>query len=644
MAAGDRLRFLAARLRAMELREIPFRVREQVRRRAERWAAYQPPPRPAGWSGPTWPVALPPAISVAERRSLAADTRALLEDGFTLLGSFRAPAERTAWHRDPQSGAVWPMAHTTAIDLRPAGLDVKQVLELGRLQHLQILALRAAAADDDAREALFADLQSWFAENPPYRGVHYAVPLELACRATSLVLVASLLPLPEDLLDALWGALHAHGRWIARFPSLYSSANNHRIGELAALVVLGGLVPGLPDSEAWLAEGVAGLREQVERQILPDGIGAEQSPSYQAFTMEWTLLARLVAAARGEPLGPVVDERLARGAAYLASLLDRDGHAPSIGDDDGCVVLRRRLAPERYVASVAHATAAVLGRTDRLPPGWAPDLRARLLGAGPALGTRRPASCTFPDGGVTVLRSGTGAAERVAVVDHGPLGFPGVGAHGHADALALWLSLGGWPLLVDAGTYRYNGAPRWRAWFRGTAAHNTATVDGLDQSEQRGAWTWASRARCRLIEADETHVVAEHDGYEARLGVVHRRAVRLDAGALVLEDRFEGSGTHQIALYLHLAPGLDVRVEGDRAVVRDGERVLLEVTGRPLRPTLATPAVRPGPGVCSPSYGVAVPAPCLVLAGPLELPVDQATRVTFGASTSASEDSDAAKT
>ena len=65
--------------------------------------------------------------------------------------------------------------------------------------------------------------------------------------------------------------------------------------------------------------------------------------------------------------------------------------------------------------------------------------------------------------------------------------------HGHADALSVTLSLGETPFLIDPGTYRYNGVPDWRRYFKGTRAHNTICIDeqdqaGLEELPRQGLW------------------------------------------------------------------------------------------------------------------------------------------------------------
>src|SRR6185312_9501162 len=48
------------------------------------------------------------------------------------------------------------------------------------------------------------------------------------------------------------------------------------------------------------------------------------------------------------------------------------------------------------------------------------------------------------------------------------------------------IAAGGRPLVVDPGRFTYaESRPNLRRWFKGTAAHNTVCVDGLDQTPYR---------------------------------------------------------------------------------------------------------------------------------------------------------------
>ena len=113
----------------------------------------------------------------------------------------------------------------------------------------------------------------------------------------------------------------------------------------------------------------------------------------------------------------------------------------------------------------------------------------------PTTGARLPVRPAFPAGGYHILGCDfeTGNEIRV-VVDAGPLGYQTIAAHGHADALSFTLSVGGLEFLIDPGTYAYHTQRPWRDYFRGTGAHNTVRVDGLDQSRSGGNFMWLKKA------------------------------------------------------------------------------------------------------------------------------------------------------
>jgi uncharacterized heparinase superfamily protein len=130
--------------------------------------------------------------------------------------------------------------------------------------------------------------------------------------------------------------------------------------------------------------------------------------------------------------------------------------------------------------------------------------------------------------------------------------------HGHADALSITLSKKGTPLLVDSGTYRYNGVPAWRRHFRGTRAHNTVTFDDQDQAVQETYFIWSKPYTANLIafveEDGQCFCKAVHDGYtRLKAPVRHQRSVLFfSQGNFMIKDRFRGAGVHRFELNFHL--------------------------------------------------------------------------------------------
>src|SRR5262249_11227488 len=226
---------------------------------------------------------------------------------------------------------------------------------------------------------------------------------------------------------------------------------------------------------------------------------------------------------------------------HLRWIMDDGGGVPRIGDsDEGRVLASGQESEPRYVASVLALTARWLGDHALRPPAHDSHLRDRLAGR-PFPPRTSMASIAgmrvFAEGGYTVARTPTQEGTLLFVFDHGPLGFGAIAAHGHADALSVWLHWGDEAVLVDAGTYLYHAGGRDRDLVRSTRVHNTLVLDGSDQSRIAGPFNWSRHARTQIIARGERLVAAQHDGYFRAFGLFHRRRVECSPdGDIVIFD------------------------------------------------------------------------------------------------------------
>ena len=589
--SAKRLAWYVNRLRAMDAREIAYRMGEAAKRKISKRKAY-------GWGAFKADGTRLPALPVEPGRFAMIDdaTRALWRsvapnggrDGsYCALGQSFAISDTIDWHRDPTSGLRWPdkdycfdIAYRHDADRG----DVKLVWEINRLQFLPVIA---ACGICDGNEALarraLALLESWIDANEPFKGVNWTSGIELALRVVSILLTIGLVGrerIDARLSDKIAACLAAHAYWLARYPSRHSSANNHLVAEAAALYVLGLLWP-----ELGMADEAASAREtliaEAFRQIHGDGVGAEQSPTYSAFTCEWYLLAIAVAESAAAPFPPNVLARIGAAGEYLRWLLDESGYHPRIGDDDEGRVIGGGSGHEPlYVASIVNAIAATTGRRDLAVASGPPQLRNLLLGWPDGTAPGPTGLRVFEHGGYTVCRRSFGSHRALIVFDHGPLGYLSIAAHGHADALSVMLHIDSTPVFVDAGTYLYHAGGAVRDRLRGTAVHNTLCLDGVDQSEIAGAFNWRHKARSNLsrVESagDEDRIVAEHDGYVRNYGLVHRRTLTIDAEGMTIEDDLVAQrhasrpvGSIEIGFLLH--PEFSaMQADGIVMVTRDG--------------------------------------------------------------------------
>ncbi|MBJ3783123.1 heparinase II/III family protein [Devosia sediminis] len=626
----QKLRWMVNRLGSMSAPEIVHRVRERRLRKAGRAAG--------GWSRYAVAefelVCFP--VDDAQLRALAADCapdwRSIEQQARTgrwhYLGmQWPGAAAGAAWHLDPVSGAAWPSdRYCFDIDFRHgAGRgDIKYVWEINRLQFLPPIAARARAEGDDAAARYCIDtILDWAEANPPFLGVNWASGIELALRAISILLTLSLVGpdrLAPDERLRIGALLNAHAVWLMRYPSLFSSANNHLVAEAAGLYILGALVPSLPGADRYRAYGRQVLVEEAGRQILADGVGAEQTPTYTAFTLELYAFALVAARAAGEDFPDQVRTQLGKAVDFLRWVTDGKGNQPRFGDDDEGRVAISLAGPERhYVASVMSGVAALSARPDSAPPMAPPHLRDLFLGKATA-GSQPPQGLrSFDDGGYSVFRAQLAGRETMLAFDHGPLGYLSIAAHGHADALAIWLHVDGQPVIVDAGTYLYHSGGAERDRFRGTAAHNTLEINGTNQSTIVGAFNWSHKARAwRLPEAgEELAVAARHDGYSRPFGVVHERRVAQAPGGFTVTDSLAGplTAVADTVLRLYLDPSITAQrdAEGRVALSRDGKALMHLTFETSTGSALAAELL---PTEVSPSFGAKEPSTVITLAVP----------------------------
>lgn len=241
---------------------------------------------------------------------------------------------------------------------------------------------------------------------------------------------------------------------------------NHRTLELYAIFLAAVAFPEFARAAEWRRFALDALVENSAADLLPDGVHCELSTDYHHLVLKNYLCVRRLAAMNAIAVPAAFDRRLAAALDFSMQVHKPDGIVPSLSDGDA-----------RGYLDLLRQGHELFGREDWL-----------YVATGGARGTA-PAEpgALFPDAGYAVLRSGWGERarafdqEQYLVFDCGPLGE---GNHGHLDCLSFEFAADGRSLVVDPGRYTYSeaGDTNWRVRFRGTAAHNTVTVDGRNQT------------------------------------------------------------------------------------------------------------------------------------------------------------------
>ncbi len=490
---------------------------------------------------------------------------------------------------DPHAGARWPDRHGKQVDYRHmASGDPKWIWELNRCQELPILVQASLLTGEDAyAAAALEEALRWAEQNQPGRGVAWVNGYEAGLRAISLASTYAALRGGQARMSATKRAaflrlLWQHGRWIRRDPSTHSSANNHRIGELVGLLVLAALVPELREADFWLRSATRELAQESSRQILADGFGAERAFTYHLYVLDLLLVAVAILDSTGREVPPALLAALDRSGDALWAQIGSSEPALTYGDTDDGVALRLDAGELRGARSLAAAIAARIENPRARAAAGPYDAAAWwLFGAeGQARFERtqpapEPGDVYLGEGGLAILRRGRA---RVTV-DVGALGYLSLAAHGHADALALTLTVGEVDLIVDPGTGSYFRSSVVREAFRGTGFHATVQVDGADQSESGGPFLWSRHAEVGEVDVDLAagRISASHDGYRALADpVTHRRSVHaLGSTALLVVDRLDAVEAHSYRQLWPFHKEVEVALEGRRRLVAGGATAAL---------------------------------------------------------------------
>ena len=113
------------------------------------------------------------------------------------------------------------------------------------------------------------------------------------------------------------------------------------------------------------------------------------------------------------------------------------------------------------------------------------------------------------------------------------------------------LNISNEPFIADPGISTYE-ASEIRLNERGTAAHNTVTVNNQNSSEVWSSFRVAGRAKVDILNEDKNCVLAKHNGYK-KFKTFHQREWNFNNQQIEVKDNLTGKITEGTA-HLWIAP------------------------------------------------------------------------------------------
>ena len=593
------------RLTRMRLREVPYRVQQASLKWIDKTRVYAFNPAISS----TYKLLDLPAIfqlsdhyldqeQFIERYpnakdKILSDANEILKNRFNIFGSSIDFGEKIDWHLDPKTKKRWPLRFWGDIDIRDGVTvgGVKFVWEVNRFYFLIRLGLAFwLTGNTKYANKIISIIEDWLEDNPYPVGVNWSSGIECGLRISNLVWALSFLKeyaFSDDDKILLSKFVFIHARRLYRYPSKYSSNNNHALAEGFGLFLAGLYFSHLPGSNKWFQYGKALLEREVSRQILPDGGSAEYTVTYLSFVFDFFLLFKIVCDKNRIPYTEAIDKRLVQSCEFIHSLMDHEGNLPNIGDQDSAVLVNFGLNNWENFKSVLNTGAVLFTRPDFFVGN--PDVKSYLLLGERLIKERKrkaesskpksddaklPVGKLFKYSGIAAIKDNYQGKEIHFVGNATAIGMPPLYAHGHLDALSFTLSIDGYEFLVDPGTYLYHSGGKWRRYFRSTAAHNTIRINHTDLAAQTGEFMFGKPYRITELSLNDSEGQtiwrAGHNAYSGlNVPVLHVREMFHDKGSDKFEfvDILTSKGKYFAEQFFHFHPKCSVKIAGHEIVI-----------------------------------------------------------------------------
>jgi len=403
------------------------------------------------------------------------------------------PKTELEWRTQPYTGYEFLDREWWKIPQLPRGHDIKDVWEPGRFSWVYDLIRGYLLTRSPVYVAAFDQyVTNWIESNPPYKGPHWSCGQEIAIRCIAILHALDSLAWPSQseatarlrLLNLL--AISAE-RIADGIGYGLSQRNNHGISEACALIHIGirlGDVP--PKARAWLRRGLRLLEEQIHDQFLPDGWYSQHSFTYLRVALEQILLVQRVVSRHGATLSPSALELVTQAAQLLSQVIcEANGHVPNHGANDGGRVIHLSTAEYGDFRPILTMASLILDMplpadipTDAETSAWIATQSSRRAPV------RVDEVVVGKQSGWVVARlRGAQVFLRAGSNRHRP---------SHMDLLHLHVRFDHSDVIVDAGTYRYNGTGIWKNALVAASVHNGPVLDDQEPAVKGPRFLWYS--------------------------------------------------------------------------------------------------------------------------------------------------------
>lgn len=387
-------------------------------------------------------------------------------------------------------------------------------------------------------EKLIEEFNLWIDQNNNYNTINWCSNLEMSIRNINWILSLELIidDIDEKSKSLILNSIMNQAIFIFNRLSLYSSSNNHLIGELTFLLIASKKLI-FPNSEKIYKYSKKKLEEQIDNQFYTDGINKEQSVNYQLHTTELYLLCIKFLEDINEKFSEKVYIIINKSLNYLRDISEIDGSFINIGDQDSGNIVKFSerskeildllhwgyyifsdekllLNKEKYISDKVYFFYGDK-YVDLL---MKEEYRDSII------------DINYDSGGMIIKERVINNKKFKLVFDYGEIGMKPLYAHAHSDILSLNFSIDGKAVFTDMGTYKYKMDNGWRDYFRGIYAHNSIAINEKNQFNFLGPFICDKSPINKLIKYDENKFSAETNAYVEEGCIISREVSYIKNG------------------------------------------------------------------------------------------------------------------
>jgi hypothetical protein len=439
-----------------------------------------------------------------------------ISDGYKLID----------WQKDYNSNYNWEFKWFKDIKYgNNSGNDIKVPWEIGRLQHLPMLAMEYISTDSTLLlEEIKNQIFDFMASNPPNFGVQWMTSMDIGIRLVNLLFTFFTINRKEqlfdrnelELIDSYLFDHYLHIKENIEFSE--GMRGNHYLSNICSLIIYISFTDDNEGKRLLLVKYKRLLEEELDFQFNDDGTNFEGSTRYHIFTNQMIMTVDIILKKYG--LGQVSTVKMNSIVSFTSALLEYE-FPPQIGDNDSGFFWKL-LDSEKYTYDsikklvIKHYEAEI--SDNYINFGYIQKIYDKFD----------------------------------LIFKCGKLGQKGKGGHDHNDNLSYQLYIEKQPFIVDIGSFCYTSDFDQRNTFRSTRSHNALWIEGIEQNEFSNSknddmfWldTDISKPNLKIIEKDKLSGSIEY------IGKIYNRSINVNSEVIAITDNYNSSLQKEINIYL----------------------------------------------------------------------------------------------